>query len=90
MNPLFPLCVSVTGLNEREMSGRDFVAVKFPGFCLGGGGIDVGNKRPRWLTLSKDTPRAKEERCRWYLRDVFLPALNECRLCHDKFDGSVL
>ncbi|EJK74278.1 hypothetical protein THAOC_04053 [Thalassiosira oceanica] len=85
---LLPFVTSVTGLNEREMPGCEFAAVKIPGFCLGGGGVDPGNKRPGWLTFSRDTPGAKTEKARWYIRDVFIPTLKEHRLENHNFDTS--
>ena len=86
---LYPFFVSVMGLTERELPGKDFVVAKIPGFCLGGSGVDVGNKRPGYICFMKDTPGAKTERCRWYLRHVFIPTLNEHREIIDKFDRSL-
>ncbi len=41
MGNCFPLTVTVAGLTEKEMPGKDFVHVKFPGLCIGGGGVCV-------------------------------------------------
>jgi hypothetical protein len=40
-----PLVVTVTGLTEREMpEGKEFIHVKIPGLCVGGGGVNVESK----------------------------------------------
>jgi len=41
MGNCFPLVVTVTGLTEWEMSGKDFVHVEIPGLCIGEGGVSV-------------------------------------------------
>ncbi len=46
MGNCFPLVVTVAGLIEKEMPGKDFVHVQIPGLCIGGGGvtqIPIGN-----------------------------------------------
>jgi hypothetical protein len=39
MGNCFPLVVTVAGLTEKEMPGKDFVHVQIPGLCIGGGGV---------------------------------------------------
>ncbi len=37
----FPFVCTVTGLTEREMpTGKNFIVVKVPGMCIGGGGVN--------------------------------------------------
>jgi hypothetical protein len=43
MGNCFPLVVTVTGLTEWDMSGKDFVHVEIPGLCIGGGGVSVNS-----------------------------------------------
>jgi hypothetical protein len=37
----FPLVVTVAGLSEKEIPGKDFVHVQIPGLCIGGGGVSI-------------------------------------------------
>jgi hypothetical protein len=40
MGTCFPLACTVTGLTERKMlTGEEFLHVKVPGLCIGGGGV---------------------------------------------------
>lgn len=40
-----PLVVTVAGLSEREMpDGKEFIHVKIPGLCIGGGGVNIDNQ----------------------------------------------
>ncbi len=41
MGYCFPIVVTVMGLTEWEMPGKDFVNVKIPGLCIGGEGVSV-------------------------------------------------
>ena len=40
-----PLVVTVAGLTEKEMPGKDFVCVQIPGLCIGGGGVSVDSNQ---------------------------------------------
>jgi hypothetical protein len=44
MGTCFPLVCTITGLTEREMpTGEEFIQVKVPGLCIGGGGVNINN-----------------------------------------------
>jgi hypothetical protein len=45
MGNCFPLVVTVAGLTEKEMPGKDFVHVEIPGLCIGGGGVSVDSNQ---------------------------------------------
>ena len=61
MGNCFPLVVTVTGLTEWEMSGKDFVHVEIPGLCIGGGGVHVDSiKQCGHLFLMRNTEGAEK------------------------------
>ncbi len=52
----FPLAVTVVGLTEKEMPGKDFVQVQIPKLCIGGGGVSVeSNQQLDHLFLMRNT-----------------------------------
>ena len=85
----FPLCITVAGLTDREMPGNDeFVHVKIPGLCIGGGGVNIHNREYGHLLFMKNTEGAEKRRVHWYHREIFVPGVNDHRLYYDNFDAS--
>ena len=83
---MFQLVATVGGLTERELRGTDFLALKVPGFCYGGAGVDIGNKRPGWILFMRNTPGAKVEEFKWYISNILIPGINGHRKEFDNFD----
>ncbi len=74
----FPLVCTVTGLTEQEMpTGEEFLHVKVPGLCIGGGGVDVNNQKVGHLVFMRNTKGAKKKRFRWYQQEILMPGIND-------------
>ena len=84
----FPLVATVAGLKEREMPGKEFVHVKIPGFCIGGGGVNINNKEVGHLLLMRDSAGAEKQRFKWYQEEILFPGINGHRQEFGKFDAS--
>ncbi|CAB9513643.1 hypothetical protein SEMRO_603_G174050.1 [Seminavis robusta] len=80
-----PLCVSVLGLNERELpkdsceSGA--VIIKVRGLSIGGGGVTVGSNQCGYIMLvrndgNKDTEKVK---CQLFTKHCLLPFIETLR-----------
>ena len=57
MGTCFPLVCTVTGLTEqREMTTRkEFIHIKVPGLCIGGGGVNINNQEIGHLIFMQNT-----------------------------------
>ena len=84
----FPLVVTVAGLKDTEMPEKDFVHVKVPGLCVGGGGVNVNNKDVGHIVFLRNDPGAEKKKFRWYQDTILIPGINTQRLHHDNFDAS--
>ncbi len=63
MGTCFPLVCTVTCLSEREMpTGKEFIHVKVPGLCIGGGGANINNQEVRHLLFMRNTEGAEKKR----------------------------
>jgi hypothetical protein len=91
MGTCFPLDCTVTGLTEREMlTGEEFLHVKVPGLCIGGGGVNVNNQEVSHLVFMRNTKGAKKKRFRWYQQEILMTGINDHQKRFAKFDGCTL
>jgi hypothetical protein len=87
----FPLVCTVTGLTKREMPTRkEFIVVKVPGMCIGGGGVNINNQEVGYLLFMRDTKGAEKMRFRWYQQEILIPGINNHRMRFAKFDASTM
>jgi hypothetical protein len=90
MGNYFPLAVTVTGLTGWEMSGKDFVHVKIPGLCIGGGCVIVdSSEQCGHLFLMCNTERAEKARFKYYQEKILIPGINLQRKKYCDFDIAV-
>jgi len=84
-----PLVCTVAGLTEREMpNGDEFIHVKIPGLCVGGGGVNINNKEFGHLLLMRDTVGAAEKKFKWYHDEVLIPGIKAQRKHFAGFDST--
>jgi hypothetical protein len=89
MGTCFPLVCTVTGLSEREMlTGKEFIHVKLPGLCIGGGGVNINNQEVGHLLFMRNTEGAEKKRFRWHQQEILMPEINNHRKRFAKFDAS--
>ena len=87
MGNCFPLVVTVTGLTKWEMSGKDFVHVKIPGLCIGGGGVSINSsEQSGHLFLMRNTEGAEKARFKYYQEKILIPGINLQRKKYCDFD----
>jgi hypothetical protein len=88
MGTCFPLVCTVTGLTEREMpTGKEFIHVKVPGLCIGGGGVNINNQEVGHLLFMRNTVGAEKKRFLWYQRTILFPGINDHRKRFAKFEA---
>jgi hypothetical protein len=89
MGTCFPLVCTVSGLSEREMpTGKEFIHVKVPGLCIGGGGVNINNQEVGHLLFMRNTEGAEKKRFRWYQQEILMPGINDHRKRFANFDAS--
>jgi hypothetical protein len=77
MGNCFPFVVTVTGLTEWDMSGKDFVHVEIPGLCIGGGGVSVNSSEQcGHLFLMRNTEGAEKARFKYYQEKILIPGIS--------------
>ena len=82
-----PLFVTVSGLSERELPGKnDFLHVEVPGLCIGGGGVNVGVKTKGHIFFMRSGKNAHVERFKYYQEKILVPFINETRKEISGFD----
>jgi len=82
MGNCFPLVVTVTGLTEW-----DFVHVKIPGLCIGGGGVSINSSEQcGHLFLMRNTEGAEKARFKNYQEKIHIPKINLQRKKYCDFD----
>ena len=87
MGNCFPLVVTVTGLTEWEMSGKDFVHIEIPGLCIGGGGVSVdSSEQCGHLFLMRNTEGAEKARFKYYHEKILIHGINLQRKKFCNFD----
>ena len=87
MGNCFPLVVTVAGLTEWEMSGKDFSHVEIPGLCIRGGGVSVDSgKLCGHLFLMRNTKGAEKARFKYYQEKILIPGINLQRKKYCDFD----
>ncbi len=85
----FPLVRTINGLTEREMpTGLEFIHVKVPGLCIGGGGVNINNAEVGHVLFMQNTEGAKKKRFKWYQQEILIPGINNHRQVYGKFDAS--
>jgi hypothetical protein len=91
MGTCFPLVCSVTGLTKREMPTRkEFIHVKVPGLCIGGGGVNINNQEVGHLIFMRNTKQAEKKRFRWSQQEILMPGINNHWKRFAKFDASTM
>ena len=87
MGNCFPLVVTVTGLTEWEMNGKDFVHIEIPGLCIGGGGVSVdSSEQCGHLFLMRNTEGAEKARFKYYHEKILIHGINLQRKKFCNFD----
>jgi hypothetical protein len=67
----------MNGSTEREMpTGEEFIHVKVPGLCIGGGGVNINNQEVGHLLFMRNTEGAEKKRFKWFQQDILLPGIN--------------
>jgi hypothetical protein len=88
MGTCMPLVCTITGLTEREMpTGEEFIHVKVPGLCIGGGGVNINNQEVGYLLFKRNTEGAEKKRFKWYQQEILLPGINDHCKRYAKFDA---
>ncbi len=78
MGTCFPLVWTVTGLTEQEMpTGEEFLHVRVPGLCIGGGGVNINNQEVSHLLFMRTSKGAETKRFRWYQQEILMPGTSE-------------
>ena len=89
MGTCFPLVCTVSGLSEREMpTGKEFIHVKVPGPCIGGGGVNINYQEVGHLLFMRNTEGAEKKGFRWYQQEILMPGINDHRKRFANFDAS--
>jgi hypothetical protein len=87
MGNCFPLAVTVVGLTEKEMYGKEFVHVRIPILCIGGGDVSVdSNQQYGHLFSMRNTEGAKKACFRYYQEHILILGINMQRKKYSKFD----
>jgi hypothetical protein len=91
MGTCFPLVCTVTGLTEREMlTGKEFIHIKVPGLCIGGGGVNISNQEVGHLLFMRKTEGVEKIRFLWYQQNVLFPGINDHCKRFAKFNASLM
>jgi hypothetical protein len=78
MGTCFLLVCTVTGITEREMpTGQEFIHVKVPSLCIGGGGVNINNAKVGHVLFMQNTEGAKKKRFKWYQQEILIPGIND-------------
>jgi hypothetical protein len=63
MGACFSLVCTVSGLTEREMPmGEEFIHIRVPGLCIGGGGVNINNQEVGHLLFMRNIDGAEKKR----------------------------
>jgi hypothetical protein len=90
MGTCFSLVCTVSGLTEREMlMGEEFIHIRVPGLCIGGGGVNINNQEVGHLLFMRNTEGAEKKRFRWYQQVILVPGINDHRKRFANFDASM-
>ncbi len=77
MGNCFPLVVTMTGLTEWKMSGQEFIHVKIPGLCIGGGCVSVDqNGQCGHLILMRNIEGAEKSWFKYYQEKILIHGIN--------------
>ncbi len=57
-------------------TGEEFIHVKVPGLCIGGGGVNINNQEVGHLLFMRNTEGAEKKRFKWFQQDILLPGIN--------------
>ncbi len=91
MGTCFPLVCILTGLTKRKMpTGKEFIHVKVPGLCIGGGGVNINNQEVGHLLFMRNTKGAKKKRFLWYQQNIPFPGINNNCKRFANFDASAI
>ena len=74
-----PICISMLGLNERELPEDQCISLHIPGLCVGGGGVTVGNKESGTLLFMRGDSGSDKKRYQIYRDKVLLPFIRKLR-----------
>ena len=89
MGTRMQLVYTVSGLSEREKpTGEEFIHVKVPGLCIGGGGVNVNSQEEGHLLFMRNTEGAEKKRFKWHQQEILLSGINDHRKQYAKFDAS--
>jgi hypothetical protein len=69
-------------------TGEEFIHVKVPGLCIGGGGVNINNQEVGHLLFTRNTEGAEKKRFKWYQQEILLPGINDHCKRYAKFDAS--
>ena len=81
----------MSGWTDQEMpTGKEFIQVKVPGLCIGGGGVNINNQEVGHLIFMWNTKGTEKMGLRWYQQEILIPGINDHLKKFAKFDGSTL
>jgi hypothetical protein len=62
-------------------TGQEFIYVKVPGLCIGGGGVNINNDAVGHVLFMRNTEGAKKKRFKWYQQEILISGINDhCRV----------
>ena len=70
-----PIVACVSGLSEYEFPGTEFLVLEMPSFCFDDG-ANITINGLGYVLFMRDTMGAKQEKFRWYQKNVFIPGVN--------------
>ncbi len=58
-------------------TGQEFIHIKVPGLCFGGGGVKINNAEVGHVFFMQNTEEAKKKRFKWYQQEILIPGIND-------------
>ena len=81
-----PLFITVSGLNDQEMTpGNDLIVLKIPGLCIGGSAVGSNVQNGYVVLRSSGVDKMRFQFCQ---KHVLLPYINQLRKEYAGFDIS--